>query len=89
MQNWGVIYNGNIDSAHNELLIIIRRLYDKNGPKNPKTKQKTKICSSSMDHKGLQNTCKKKNTHYGEFIRQRTKESENKFLKKSKNKLIF
>ena len=85
-QNWEKVYNeSDIDNAYETFLRIFTSLYDKNCPiKRYYRKQKYK--DRPWFTKGLQNACKKKNTLYREFIKQRTKEAEKKY-KNYKNKL--
>lgn len=85
-QKWEKVYNeSDIDSAYETFLRICTSLYDKNCPiKQYHRKQKSK--DQPCFTKGLQNACKKKNTLFWEFIKQRTKEAEKKY-KNYKNKL--
>lgn len=85
-QNWDMIYSeADVDSAYNTFLSIFRSLYDKHCPiKEYSKKQAYNKCPWLT--KGLQNACKKKNALYRNFIRQRTKEAEDRY-KTYKNKL--
>ncbi len=87
VQNWEKVYNeSDIDSAYETFLRIFTSLYEKNCPLKHYYR-KRKYNDRPWFTKGLQNACKKKNTLYREFIKQKTKEAENKY-KKYKNKLI-
>ena len=67
-------------------LSIFTSLYNNNCPIRQYSR-KHKYSDRPWITKGLQNACKKKNTLYREFIKERTKEAENKY-KKYKYKLI-
>lgn len=85
-QNWDIIYREkDVDRVYEEFLRIFTSLYDKNCPIK-KYNRKLSNTSCPWITKGIQNACKKKNTLYRDFIRQRTKEAEHKY-KKYKNKL--
>lgn len=85
-QNWENVYNeSDIDGAYEGFLEIFISLYDKNCPVKQYHK-KLKDKNQPWFTKGLQNACKKKNTLYRGFMKQRTKEAEDKY-KKYKNKL--
>ena len=83
-QNWDMIYNEkDLDGAYNIFLEIFKAKYDKHCPiKEDNKKRACDYCPWLT--KGLQNACKKKNALYRNYIRQRTKEDEDKY----KNKLI-
>ena len=85
-QNWDILYNENkLNCTYEEFLKIFKALYNKHCPVKI-SNRKLKYIDHPWITKGLQNACKKKNTLYKEFIRHRTKVSEDKY-KKSKNKL--
>lgn len=85
-QDWDNVYKeADIDIAYGIFLRIFMELYDKNCP-TIKYNRKHKYSDRPWITKGLQNACKKKNTLYREFLKQRTKDAENKY-KKYKNKL--
>lgn len=73
------------DSAYEIFLETFKTLYDKHCPIKEYNRN-FKYTNCPWITKGLQNACKKKNTLHRDFIRQRTKEAENKY-KKYKNKL--
>ena len=83
-QNWDMIYNEkDVDGAYNIFLEIFKAKYDKHCPINEYNKKRAHDNCPWLT-KGLQNACKKKNALYRNYIRQRTKEAEDKY----KNKLI-
>jgi len=85
-QNWEIVYKEtDVETAYNIFLRLFTTLYDKNCP-IIQYSRKRKYTDKPWITKGLQNACKKKNTLYREFIKQRTIEAENKY-KKYKNKL--
>lgn len=59
-------------------------MYDKNCP-IIQHRRKRKYIDKPWITKGLQNACKKKNTLYREFIKQRTRDAENKYKNKLNN----
>ncbi len=75
----------NVNRAYNAFINTFISLYNKNCP-NKEVSKKQKYTDKVWITKGVQNACKKR-THYREFIKYRTIETENKY-KRFKNKLI-
>ena len=71
-QSWDAVYNEtDVNNAYETFLRIFMSLYDKNCPIKQYSR-KHKYTDRPWITKGLQNACKKKNTLYREFIKQRT-----------------
>lgn len=86
VQNWNIIYHENdVSIAYDTFLCIFKDLYDKNCPVR-KIKKKTKPKDHPWITRGLQNACRRMNTLYKVFIRQRTEEGEIKYKKYKNNK---
>uniref|UniRef100_A0A8C7YP82 Reverse transcriptase domain-containing protein n=1 Tax=Oryzias sinensis TaxID=183150 RepID=A0A8C7YP82_9TELE len=85
-QSWDEIYNKQcVNEAYESFLKKFESLFDKNCPIKA-FRIKTNYSQCPWVTKGLQNACKKKNCLYKEFLKQRTKEAENRY-KKYRNKL--
>lgn len=80
-QNWENVYRENdVDRAYESFLGTFTLLYNKNCPIRQYSR-KQKYVDRPWITKGLQNACKKKNTLYREFLKERTKEAEYKYKK--------
>ena len=85
--NWkGVFEETEVNIAYDRFLDIFIKLYNKNCPIKQYS-NKNKYVDNPWMTKGLQNACKKKNSLYRLFIKQKSVEAELKY-KKYKNKLL-
>jgi hypothetical protein len=87
-QTWNQVYaTEDPNQAYEAFLSTILKLYDKHCPIRKTATRKKYRHDKPWITKGIENACKKKNLLYRLFLKQRTKDAENRY-KTYKNKLI-
>uniref|UniRef100_A0A672HNX1 Reverse transcriptase domain-containing protein n=1 Tax=Salarias fasciatus TaxID=181472 RepID=A0A672HNX1_SALFA len=84
-QNWDAVYVDDVNEAYNAFINTVIDLYNKNCALITNRKKSN---DKPWMTKGIKNACKKKNYLYRNFLKEQTKEAENKY-KKYKNKLVW